>query len=145
MYKQIINDTVLLIDIADFLESNIFCLQKSIKEHSKELALANIDEIRRQLDIIENSLDAAFKEEWLKAAWNVSNVVRDELLLQGKTPVRPSYAAPVFPWPFPNGTILMLKPVKVHFILKMLKYKWIGIVMVMIIRLIHIMVYSYLI
>lgn len=63
MYKQIINDTVLLIDIADFLESNVFCLQKSITEHSKELALANIDEIRRQLDIIENSLDEAFKEE----------------------------------------------------------------------------------
>lgn len=63
MYKQIINDTVLLIDIADFLESSIFCLQKSIKEHSKELALANIDEIRRQLVIIENSLDAAFNEE----------------------------------------------------------------------------------
>lgn len=63
MYKQIINDTVLLIDIADFLKSSIFCLQKSIKEHSKELALANIDEIRRQLDIIESSMDAAFEEE----------------------------------------------------------------------------------
>ena len=63
MYKLIINDTVILIDIADWLKSNIFCLQKSIKEHSKELALANINEIRRQLDIIENSLDEAFKEE----------------------------------------------------------------------------------
>ena len=62
MYKQIINDTVLLIDIADWLKSNLFCLQKSINEHSKELALANIDEIRRQLDIFENSLDEAFKE-----------------------------------------------------------------------------------
>lgn len=63
MYKQIINDTVILIDIAEWLKTNIFCLQKSIRQHSKELSLANINEIRRQLDIIENSLDAAFKEE----------------------------------------------------------------------------------